>query len=197
VDLAAPALSEALLIVAVEAGVVANVCDHAEHNESSDIADVKMAGYRMRSCALDLAAGAGCNPIELYRERLRQIERRNVLFEEGGYDGTEHVSAEPTWRELQLAQVGHDRYYHPDVLGLSKLDQLRHFALHLAKLAGAIASTISGDTPQADLLCRRVPDLLIFGLKLSTVSGERLPSEPVLTPRGWNRDAASGLSVFE
>jgi hypothetical protein len=102
-----------------------------------------------------------------------------VLFEDGGYDGASAVPPRPTWRQVQLAQVEHDRFYHADVLGLCKLDQLRHYALHVAKLAGAVASTLRGDTPLDDLLSRRVPDMIIFGVKLATVIGERLPDEPV------------------
>jgi hypothetical protein len=168
----------------MDAAAVANVCDHVEHNESADLAEVRMSGYRLRAAALRLAAEAGVDPVELYRLRLQQIERRNVLHEDGvSYDGAGVVSTSPSWRQLQLAQVEHDRVYHPDVLGLSKLEQLRHYALHVAKLAGALAATIAGEVPDSDLLGRRVPDMLIFGIKLSTVVGERLPTDPVLQAR--------------
>jgi hypothetical protein len=78
---------------------------------------------------------------------------------------------------LQLAQVEHDRRYHPDIIGLSKADQLRHNALHLAKLTGAVAAVAAGEGDRADFSARRLPDLLLFGLKLSTVSGESLPEQ--------------------
>lgn len=174
------ALQQALLTVAVQAGLVANVCDHAEHNEPVDLDDVRSAGLRLRECAIDLAHALGSDPIQLYRDRLRQIERRNVLYEPGGFDGAAAVHSQATWRALQLAQVEHDRVYHPDVIGLTKLDQLRHFALHIAKLAGSIASLIAGDVALDDFIHRRLPDLLLFGLKLSTVVGERLPEAAVI-----------------
>ena len=41
-----------------------------------------------------------------------------------------------SWRALQLVQAEHDRHYHPDVCGLTKGEQLRHYALHLAKIVG-------------------------------------------------------------
>lgn len=185
-------LNETLLTVAIDAAVVANVCDHVEHNEFADLAEVRMAGYRLRAAALSLAEQAGADPVELYTARLEQIERRNVLHEEGvSYDGARAVPTSPSWRQLQLAQVEHDRVYHPDVLGLSKLEQLRHYALHVAKLAGALASAITGEVPESDLLGRRVPDMLIFGIKLSTVVGERLPTEPV----SQTRSGALGASA--
>ena len=177
-------LNESLAAVAMDAAAVANFCDHVEHNELADLAEVRMAGYRLRAAALRLAEQAGADPIALYTARLRQIELRNVLHADGiSYDGARAVSASPSWRRLQLAQIEHDRVYHPDVLGLSKLEQLRHYALHVAKLAGALASTIVGEVSESDLLDRRVPDMLIFGIKLSTVVGERLPDEPVLQAR--------------
>jgi hypothetical protein len=78
-----------------------------------------------------------------------------------------------TWRQLQRAQWEHDRHYHPDVLDLSRFKQLRHYTFHLAKLTGAAAETRSGD--ESDFLARRLPDLLLFGLKLATLTNEQLP----------------------
>jgi hypothetical protein len=195
VSLGPALLSETLVTVAMDAAAVANVCDHVEHNESADLAEVRMAGYRLRAAALRLAEQAGADPVELYRTRLRQIERRNVLYEDGvSYDGATAVPASPSWRQLQLAQVEHDRVYHPDVLGLSKLEQLRHYALHVAKLAGAVAATIAGEVPEPDLLARRVPDMFIFGIKLSTVVGERLPTDLVLQARSGSLGASANLA---
>jgi len=77
---------------------------------------------------------------------------------------------------LQRLQWEHDRNYHPDVLGLSRYDQLRHHAFHLAKLAGAAADAASGEP--SDLLRRRLPDLLLFGLKLATLTIDQLPDQP-------------------
>jgi hypothetical protein len=66
------------------------------------------------------------------------------------------------------------------VLGLSRYEQLRHYALHLAKLAGAAAAAaaIEGDA-ERDFLARRLPDLLLFGLKLATLVNEQLAEQPV------------------
>ncbi len=74
-------------------------------------------------------------------------------------------------------QWEHDRHYHPDVLGLSRYEQIRHYAFHLAKLSGAAAEAASGD--ESDFLARRLPDLLLFGLKLATLTNEPLPDEQV------------------
>ena len=172
---------EALIAAALElssiAGVVGNVCDHVEHNEAADPMDVRVAGQRLRTVAVRLAECSGRSITALYGERLRAIEERNVLHREDGYDGAECVTDAASWRDLQLFQAEHDRYYHPDVIGLTKADQLRHYALHLAKLAGAAADTARGFTPPEDFLSRRVPDMLLFGVKLATVTGEKLGSE--------------------
>lgn len=172
---------EGLIAAALElssiAGVVGNVCDHTEHNEAADPMDVRIAGQRLRAVAVRLANGSGRSITSLYGERLRMIEARNVLHREGGFDGAALVNETASWRELQLLQIEHDRFYHPDVIGLTKADQLRHYALHLAKLAAAAADTARGFTPPEDFLSRRVPDMLLFGVKLATVTGEKLGDE--------------------
>jgi len=156
------------------AGVVANVCDHVEHNEAADPMEVRVAGQRLRSIAVRLASSSGRSIIDLYAERLRVIETRNVLHHHGGFDGAAAIDDTASWRELQLLQIEHDRSYHPDVFGLAKADQLRHYALHLAKLAAAAADTARGFIAPEDFLVRRVPDMLLFGVKLATVTGEKL-----------------------
>jgi len=83
------------------------------------------------------------------------------------------------WRALQLVQDEHDQAYHFDVVGLTKSDQLRHYALHVAKLAGACADAARGDLGHEDFLARRVPDMLLFGVKLATVTSEKLPHESI------------------
>ncbi len=170
-------LTAAALELSSIAGVVGNVCDHVEHNEAADPMDVRVAGQRLRAIAVRLARGSGRSITSLYGERLRAIEARNVLHRAGGFDGAALVSESASWRELQLLQIEHDRFYHPDVIGLTKADQLRHYALHLAKLAGAAADTARGFAPSEDFLSRRVPDMLLFGVKLATVTGEKLGDE--------------------
>jgi hypothetical protein len=164
----------ALRLAPVAAGV-ANFCDHVEHNEVADRAWVIDAGAYLRMLACDQALAAGFSPIQLYAERLGDIEARNVVAHPGGYDGHRAALEAASWRELQLVQVEHDRHYHPDVLGLAKDLQLRHYALHLTKIVGAFAE------PRDDheLLHRRLPDALLFAIKLSTVMGVRLADNPL------------------
>jgi hypothetical protein len=172
---------EDLIAAALElssiAGVVGNVCDHVEHNEATDPMEVRVAGQRLRAIAVRLATSSGRSITDLYAERLRVIEARNVLHRDGGFDGAATVSETASWRELQLLQIEHDRFYHPDVVGLTKADQLRHYALHLPKLAAGAADTARGFTASDDFLGRRVPDMLLFGIKLATVTGEKLGDE--------------------
>jgi hypothetical protein len=173
------------LAAAPHVASVANYCDHAEHNEVVDSTWVTEAGEALARLALELATECGVDLVDAYAERLAVIEARNVLDGPGGFDGRASARAAETWRELQLVQVEHDRHYHPDVIGMSRLDQLRHYAFHLAKIVGAFAPPDDAD----DLLNRRLPDTLLFAIKLRTVMGQRLADEPL--PRG-ERDTGGG-----
>lgn len=168
---------DAALLLSVLGGDVANACDHAEHNEQADIGAVRRAGEELRLLAVELAAREARDAIDLYANRLVQIEARNVLSHEGSFDAAPLVRRAATWRELQLVQAEHDRAYHADVAGLSKAEQLRHYALHVAKLAGATAVLARGGTDVKDWLERRVPDMVLFGIKLATVTGHKLPDD--------------------
>ena len=178
-----PDLLAALLDLAPASGAVANYCDHVEHNEAADIQDVRDAARVLRETALSLSALADADPVELYAERLRAIEERNVHHAPGSHDGAAAARQADTWRALQLVQDGHDHAYHYDVVGLTKSEQLRHYALHLAKLVGACAEAAQGDISHEDLLSRRVPDMLLFGLKLSTVAAQKLPDTAIESSR--------------
>ena len=165
------------LATAPAAAAVGNYCDHAEHNEAVDADWVLDAGDRLRELALSFAGAHELDLLELYARRLGAIESANVLHRDGGFDGAAAARAAGTWRELQLVQVEHDRNYHPDVVGLSRAEQLRHYAFHLAKIVGAFAAA----SDEQELLERRLPDTLLFALKLRTVMAKRWPDE--LLPR--------------
>jgi hypothetical protein len=170
-------LKDWALRLTLPAGEIANYCDHVEHNESADHSVIRSAGAELRDIALEIAEHVGSDPRTLYAERLAAIEQRNVLAQNGSYNGAKVARTARTWRELQLVQAEHDRVYHPDVVGMSKWDQLHHHTLHLVKLASATAAAATGSVPVEDWLARRVPDMLLFGVKLSTVSGEKLSDD--------------------
>jgi len=161
------------LRLAPPAAAVANFCDHVEHNEVADRAWVLDAATEIRALVVAYCAQERMQLVDLYAERLGSIEARNVLAAPGVFDGHRAAIEARTWRDLQLAQVAHDRHYHPDVVGLAKIEQLRHYALHLAKIVGAFAEPRNRN----ELLGRRLPDALIFALKLSTVMGARLSDD--------------------
>lgn len=154
---------------------VANFCDHVEHNEAADRAWVLGAAEQLRALTSGLCAQEGLSLVDIYAERLGAIEARNVLAAPGAFDGHRAALEARTWRDLQLVQGDHDRHYHPDVVGLAKIEQLRHYALHLSKIVGAFAEPAARE----DLLQRRLPDAVLFALKLSTVMGSRLGDEPL------------------
>jgi hypothetical protein len=172
---------EFALKAAPAAAAVANYCDHVEHNEVADVGWVVSAGDVLRTLSIEFAESVKVDLIDLYAKRLRAIEGRNALARPGGYDGHGAALGAETWRDLQLVQADHDRYYHADVIGLTKAEQLRHYALHLTKIVGAFAEA----SDPGDLVSRRLPDTLLFALKLQTVMGKRLPDEdlPQIAPR--------------
>lgn len=161
------------LAAAPQAAAVANYCDHAEHNEKVDAEWVVGAADALRGLALEFATQHRLDLFELYAARLRAVESANVFQRDGGFDGAAAVRAATTWRELQVVQAEHDRAYHLDVSGLSRAEQLRHYAFHLAKIVGAFAVA----TDEEELLERRLPDTLLFALKLRTVMAKRLPDD--------------------
>jgi hypothetical protein len=163
------------LAAAPLAAAVANYCDHVEHNEPADPGWVLGAGERLSILALDLAEAYGRDLIQLYAARLASIEAGNVLSETQSFEGGKAALAATSWRELQLVQSAHDRAYHPDVVGLSRSEQLRHYVFHLAKIVGAFA----GARDEQELITRRLPDALLFSIKLRTVMGSRLPNDPL------------------
>jgi hypothetical protein len=163
------------LAAAPLAAAVANYCDHVEHNEPAEPGWVIEAGERLTIIALELAATSGRDLVQLYAARLASIETGNVLAQSNSFDGGQAALAANTWRELQLVQSTHDRTYHPDVVGMSRLEQLRHYAFHLTKIVGAFAEA----RDDRELIDRRLPDALLFAIKLRTVMGSRLPNDPL------------------
>lgn len=172
---------QASVRLARAAGDVANYCDSVEHNETAERAWVTESGATLRKVATDLAAAIGEDLVELYAVRLEQIEQRGVAAAlPDAFDGPAEARDARTWFDLQLVQVQHDRHFHPDVAGLTKYDQLRHYAFHVAKLAAAVSAGLADESRRADVAERRLADTLLFGLTLATVMGQRL--EPIPLP---------------
>jgi hypothetical protein len=168
--------AEELAVTAVAAAQVANFCDHAEHNERSEASWVTGAGATLRRTAERIAVRNGIDLLDAYADRLAAVEARTT---HDGFDGRAAALAATTWRDLQRVQENHDRVYHPDVFGTRKSDQLNHYALHLSKLVGALGLMVTEQGERDDFRDRRVPDMLLFGIKLATVMGQKLPDEPL------------------
>lgn len=158
-------------------GALAAYCDRSEHSEGADREVITAEARQLRRLAVDFSRSAGFDLQALYADRLAGIESRHPAFSDGMYDGAEAVRRSKSWSEMQSAQYRHDLTYHPDVLGLAKWDQVRHYTLHIAKLA-MLALNATDDAKSGanweSFLAHRLPDVLIFGIKLSTVTGEKL-----------------------
>jgi len=165
------------------AAALAAYCEHVEHNEPHQVADAAAAGDQLRQIASTLAHAAGVSLLESYRARITEIEAASIhsataihgIADLAGADALRH---ETTWRQVQVAQLIHDRRFHPDVFGLSKLDQLRHYTLHVTKLAGLLVDA-DDDAGWSTFVQCRLPDLAVFGVKLATVCNHILLDEPV------------------
>jgi hypothetical protein len=160
-------------------GSLAQFCDRAEHNEGTDRAIVSAAGEALRGCALSLLRARAVDPVAAYAERLASMEARHPLGGAGVFDADEQIPLAKTWRDLQRFQAQHDAVYHPDVCGLAKIEQLRHYTLHLAKLAWMLQDHALEQKPLVAPERDRFVDILVFGVKLATVCGSLLPDELV------------------
>lgn len=165
----------ALVKLAAASAAVATIADHAEHGEPTALHGLQRAGRLCADAAMELATSHGMSMLAAYADRLQAIENDSPLGPPGNAPAAVRVAT--TWRQLQIAQIDHDRRFHPDVFGLSKLEQIRHYAFHLAKFPDAV---LASDDMQ--LRSRRIPDMLLFAIKLWTISGSRLPDVPISTP---------------
>lgn len=161
------------------AAAVATYCDHSEHGQPVSREAVLKAARTLRLNSLAMARAAGEDPLGLYARRLVKIESESVLSRPVGFDPIQAVTATKTWTDLQRVQEQHDRHFHPDVFGLPRIEQLRHCALHAAKFPGALALLCDQRGSWHQFLDRRLPDMLLFGLKLSTIMHERLPAQRI------------------
>jgi len=167
------------------AAALAGFCEHVEHNEPTIQQLPIDAARRLRAIAVDLATGTELDLARSYTARIAHVERTSLHSQVPGspipfLPGADAMTAASTWAEFQLAQVVHDRQFHPDVFGLSKIDQLRHYTLHVTKLAGLLIDAIdSNDWPSFSP--HRLSDLAIFGVKIATTCNDRLPATALTT----------------
>ncbi|MEU7904251.1 hypothetical protein [Actinoplanes sp. NPDC049118] len=174
------ALQAELPVLIRTAADLARHCDRAEHNEQVDREKLLRAAADLRAMGWRLAEASGIDLRQRYSERLDMLESRHPLAGGGGFDGGEAVLVSKTLLELQRAQIRHDMAYHPDVAGMPKYAQLRHFTLHLTKLTALLLDAIEGHD-RDDFINNRIADIFIFGIKISTVASERLSDEVIAT----------------
>ena len=173
----------ALRVLIKEAANLAAFCEHVEHNETTRIDVIAHASTQLRHTAQLLAHASQLSLKGLYASRLRAVEQASLLVAVPLVDVTNLAGADAaneatTWRHLQTAQLLHDRQFHPDVFGLSKLEQIRHYTFHITKLAGLLADAIDlNDWYTFEQT--RLADLAIFGVKTATVCNFRLPETPI------------------
>lgn len=161
------------------AAALASFCEHVEHNEPTLLQLPIDGADRLRKVAVDLAAAFDVDLRLAYASRIRQVEEASLYSRQPGEErpnapGADALDHASTWSDVQLAQAMHDRQFHPDVFGLSKIDQLRHYTFHVTKLAGLLIDAVDSNDWDG-FLSRRLADLAIFGVKVSTACNDRLP----------------------
>jgi hypothetical protein len=181
-------LTTALRRAAVAGAAIAECCDRLEHAEQPDMLKLRHAAQELRAVAIGLATAAHLDIFDLYADRLEEVELASPLGIVEGFEAAPQVRLAGTWHDLQVIQSQHDRLYRPDVYGLSRYEQLRHIAIHTSKLVGALARA---DVDWLEFRERRLPDLLLFGIKTSTAASESLGSVPL--PRRLGRSSYDAL----
>lgn len=162
-------------------GQLADACEHIEHLEQPH--------YRVASvsrCLIEIsvamAADLNRDLRQAYIDRIFAVESDSYHRLEAdsrinlaGYDKL--VEAQ-TWRQIQIGQIYHDRRFHPDVFGLSRREQLRHYSFHVSKLPWRLAEAIDANRPD-DFYDVRLADVALFGVKLASLIDWKLPQTPV------------------
>ncbi len=153
---------------------VARYCDHVDHAEPAEVRSVLEAAASIRASASKLASESGHGLQEAWADRLAKFELRHPVLEPSSAPAS--IRAGRTWRALQLAQYEHDALFHPDILGLTRHDQLIHAVVHLVKAQGALCRATRTADPAPEM-ARRAVDCAVFGVKIATLCGERLTDE--------------------
>ena len=163
------------------AGKLADNCEHAEHAEGVRHS-LAAVGQSLRQTAGRMAHQAGFGLGQLYLVRIWGVESTSQLRFVGPgrveLSGLEIMFGAKTWRQFQIGQIAHDQQFHPDVFGLSHYDQLRHYSFHITKLAWLLDMASSRDNLDK-FYSTRLPDIALFGIKLATLVGQKLPDEPI------------------
>jgi hypothetical protein len=170
-------MEEALRRVADAAGEAALYCDRSEHAEATETGWLLNSADGLREAALGVSAAHGVDLVLSYAHRLGEVETKSPFRTTARFDGVRAAREASTWRQLQEVQSWHDREYHPDVVGLARLDQVRHCTLHVAKLCGWYARAVSSEVAVKEVIDRRLADTLLFGLKLATLANVQLSNE--------------------
>src|SRR2546428_5656386 len=81
--------------------------------------------------------------------------------------------------ELQKVQQDHDMQFHKDVMSGDRAKQIEHCAFHLTKISGLFSTYCEkvhhGEPYDLDkLVSDRIPDILIFALKLANMFNQDL-----------------------
>lgn len=159
------------------AASVARYCDRAEHCEEVDRGWIVHSGELLRTVAVEAALHLELELRRIYAERLRHVENRSPIPAQ--FDGHSEALRATTWHDFQVVQFTHDVYFHPDVHGMSRLDQLRHYSFHLGKIANNFVELDSATEASTEFRERRLPDTFLFGIKLATLVSQKLPDTPI------------------
>ncbi|HVV67101.1 MAG TPA: hypothetical protein VHB72_03460 [Candidatus Saccharimonadales bacterium] len=161
-------------------GAIANFCDHSEHAEETDRPAVVEGARELIELAFEIADFEREDLLLLYTGRLAVIESESEFQTGELTDSPPLVAAgeAETLRDLQEIQIGHSLRFSPDIMGLSRANQLRHHSLRVSMLVGALAEQARHGKRREEFITQEIPDVLATGLLISTTMHERLPDIP-------------------
>lgn len=186
-ETATPSNRDAYMCAAIDlVSVTATLADHCLRLEScSPISPSALVevGEQLRNIAVRLFRLRGTSLVASYAKRIADIEAMSILRHrridiERIQTPAELLATAETWSDIQIAQMLHDRQFHPDVFGMSKINQLTHYTLHVMKIPSSVLQAASGEGTDGELE-KRIVDIAVFGVKFATLKNVRLSDEPV------------------
>jgi hypothetical protein len=87
---------------------------------------------------------------------------KNIKVDGSGLESSLKSSSSARLLDLQWLQLKHDERFHKEIYALSVADRLKHFALHMAKYVGYVATSI--DSEDRTLFERALVDTFIISL---------------------------------
>lgn len=160
------------------AATLSKHCEHVEHCESNSVNDINLVSEKLLQIALSIAIENKINLAEVYLKKLQTVEAKKhlqkTLLNEDPSLQAGPLTKDITWQKIQINQLIYDRQSEPNMLGIPKYEQVRHYALQITKLASLLFEATENNQLK-DFCDKHLADIAIIGVKLATLRGIKLP----------------------